>query len=189
LCAAQRWAHPRTRRLWREEACYDNADDDEARNDSGGQARDDSGHDARDNSGGQACDDPGDDSGYDARDNSGGQACDDPDDSGDPDSGDPGSGDSGSGDPGSGDSGSRDSGSRSSGSRSSGSRSPVVRIRRFDGRWIGPGVAPDGSRAGAKLSGSVELLVQGNDEESGIRICVRIPLCLFDECLLMNTGR
>jgi hypothetical protein len=34
----------------------------------------------------------------------------------------------------------------------------------------------------------VELLVQGNDEKSGIRIHIRVPLCLLDEHLLMNTG-
>ena len=148
LRATQRWAHPRARRLRREEGndaghheaghdhddagyhheaghdYYDASYHHEAGHnyyDAGYDARDD----ARDDAGGQACDDAGydaDDAGHDACDDAcddaGGQACDDAGH----DAADPGS---------------CDPGSRSPGSCDSGSRSPVGRVRLFDGEWIG----------------------------------------------------
>jgi hypothetical protein len=41
---------------------------------------------------------------------------------------------------------------------------------------------------GTKPGGSVGSLVQEDDEKGGIRIYIRVPLCLVDEHPIMNSG-
>jgi len=41
---------------------------------------------------------------------------------------------------------------------------------------------------GTKSSGSVGSLVQEDDEKGGIRVYIRVPLCLADEHLVLDSG-